>query len=793
MGLSFSKVLLPLPAIIFLAAAPLLSADVPPEKVDAFLAENCFECHDDEVSKGELNLLDLKFDLTDPHLFEKWERVFSRAESGEMPPKKKPRPDSGQLKAFLAELEKPLLAADEKRIAKEGRVNVRRLTRREYEMTLHDLLKIDIPLIDHLPEDSSHHGFETVAGVQQLSHHLLGRYLETAELALDEAVQRATTGWKKPYTKTINAKMLGRGAKSGGNYRGPEDREGRAIAWPISLQFYGRMPATSVPEDGWYRITIKDVQAVNADVVWGTLRSGPCSSSAPILYPIGLVEATKEKRDLTFEAWIRKRDMLEMKPGDITIKKPKSPSKGGNVIYRGTDFVKDGVTGIAMGSIEMTRIYPNGSAKEVRAALIGNISKKQLEESTPEEMKKIISNAIQNFAGRAFRRPVSRDVTQPYIDLALEVLKEQGAKPVDALTTGYRAILCSPRFLTFYEKPGRLDQYALANRLSYMLWNSMPDQGLRQLADKGKLSGNVIHQQFSRMLDDPKSDRFFESFSDQWLKLKEIDFTSPDTRRFRTFDPVVQESMVAETRSFLSQIIRGNAPVTTLIHSDFAMLNERLVRFYAMKELDLKPGNGIQKVSLKTNPRGGLVTQGSILKVTADGSSTSPIVRGVYIAERFLGMEIPPPPPGIPAVEPDIRGAVSIRDQLDKHRNNESCAACHQKIDPAGFALESFDPVGLWRSKYGWRKNSAKVDPSGQTPEGDPFKDIFSWKKVYLKQPDLLAEAFAKQVLTYATGSPPSFSDRDAIEKIVKSCREKKYGMRSLMHGIVASDPFRTK
>lgn len=769
-----------------------LSADVPPKEIDSFLAENCFDCHDDEVSKGELNLLDLKFDLDDPHLMEKWVRVFERAESGEMPPEKKPRPDEKQLESFLKHLEEPLLAANERRNTEEGRVKMRRLTRREYERTMHDLLKIDIPLVDVLPEDSSLHGFETVASVQQLSHHLLGRYLESAELALTEAFDRAKSG-DNTYSKSIDARMLGRGAWKGGNYRGPEDRDGIAIAWPLTLQFYGRMPATSVPKSGWYEITVKDLHAVNSDVVWGTLRSGTCASNSPMLFSVGLVEATREKRDLTYQAWIEKGHMLELRPNDATIPRAKVPSKGGTVKYEGSNLLKDGSPGIAMSGIEMKRVYPNGTAWQVRQALIGKVTKQELKTATPEQQKAIVKKSVERFANTAFRRPADGKVTQPYVDLALAVLKEKDTKIEDALFTAYRAILCSPRFLTFYEKPGRLDQHALACRLSYALWNSMPDAKLRSLADKGELTGSTVHEQLSRMIDDEKTDRFFESFTDQWLKLKEIDFTTPDARRFRTFDIVVQDSMVQETRGFLEELIRTNRPITNLIHSDFAMLNERLARFYAMKDLDIKLGEGLQKVSLKSNARGGLVTQGSILKVSADGTSTSPIVRGVYVAERILGMEIPPPPPGIPAVEPDIRGAVSIRDQLAKHSNDESCAACHKKIDPAGFALENYDPVGLWRNKYGNQKNSAVVDPSGNTPDGAPFKDIHSWKKVYLSRPDLLVEGFAKQMLTYATGARPTFSDRDAIEKIVQTNREKKYGMRSLMHAIVASEPFRTK
>ena len=780
--------------VAMLPVASLFSQNLPPKAIEAFLSDNCFECHDDSTTKGDLNLLDLNFELGKHSNFKTWERIYDRVQDGEMPPKKKPRPDSKKQVVFLKGLKDPLLAADLKDKASKGRVKVRRLTRREYEHTLHDLLGVDLPLREHLPEDPVSHGFETVAAGQQLSHYNLAAYLETADLALNDAFNRATKEEKR-FKNDITPEKLAK--KSRGNYRGPELRNKRSISWPIRQQFYGRMPATTVPQSGWYRITLKKVQAINPknDAVWGTLRSGSCNSSAPILHSIGIIEATKEKRDLTFDAWVRAGNMLELKPNDATLKIAPSGAKGGNVSYKGRDLVKQGFEGIAIEGIEMERIYPNSTRWQLRQNLFGGLSKEDADKlKLPSEREAIMTRAIQNFANRAFRRPVSEEQVAPYVDLALSLLEEPDKKPVDGLRAAYRGILCSPRFLTFIEKPGQLDDHALASRLSYALWNSMPDKELRSLADAGKLNETkVFHSQIERLLKDPKSERFIESFTDQWLNLKEIDFTSPDQRLYRTFDSVVQNSMLQETRSFVREMIIGNYPVNHLIHSNFAMLNERLVRFYGMKDLSLKPGEGLQKVSLGSNPRGGLITQGAVLKVSANGTTTSPVVRGVWVGERILGMEIPPPPANVPAVEPDIRGAVSIRDQLDKHRNSESCAACHVNIDPAGFALESFDPVGLWRKKYGTKKNAAIVDPSGVTPEGDSFSDIREWKKIYMAKNGLLAKNFARQLLTYATGAPPRFSDRGAIENIVKHSGEKEYRMRPIVHAVFGNQVFKTK
>ncbi|MFK5923154.1 MAG: DUF1592 domain-containing protein [Verrucomicrobiota bacterium] len=772
--------------------------EVQPKALTNFLSEHCFDCHDDILQKGKLNLLDLAFEPGKSANFKMWQRIHDRVQSGEMPPKKKDRPAKELQRAFLKNLKEPLMVADRRDKKERGRVQLRRLTRREYENTVRDLLGVGLPLQDLLPEDTLSHGFETVAEGQQLSHYNLASYLQAADLALNQAFDRVSKGDQK-FIVNLTPKQLSK--HSGGNYRGPEARGDLSISWPIRLQFYGRLPATRVKKDGWYRITLKQVHAINAKYpsTWGTLRSGACNSSAPILHPIASIEATAKKRDMTFDAWIRADDMLELKPNDSGLKAAPSGAKGGNVSYQGRDMVKLGFQGIAISGIKIERIYPQSKRWEMRQHLFAGISKKELVKLDQNKGREVIlKKVIGRFASRAFRRPLSDEQVKPYLDLALSYLAEPGHQGLEALRVAYRGILCSPRFLTLVEKPGHLDDHALASRLSYALWVSMPDATLRKLADAGKLhQPKVWHAQIDRMLDDPKAQRFINSFTDQWLNLKEIDFTSPDRRLYRTFDSVVQDSMLRETRAFFQELVLKNYPIKNLIQSDFVMLNERLARFYRLKEdLPLVAGGGLQKISL-SNPakgvRSGLVTQGAVLKVSANGTTTSPVIRGLWVGERILGLKVPPPPADTPAIEPDIRGAVSIRDQLEKHRSNESCATCHRSIDPAGFALENFDPVGLWRKQYGKQKNAAKVDSSGVTPEGKTFADINGWKRIYLKKEKLLTENFTRQFLTYATGAAPRFSDRDELATVVKQSADKNYRMRDMIHAILGSELFQSK
>ena len=299
---------------------------------------------------------------------------------------------------------------------------------------------------------------------------------------------------------------------------------------------------------------------------------------------------------------------------------------------------------------------------------------------------------------RAFRRPVSWTETKAYLAIFEHTL-EHGGNPVDALRTAYRAILCSARFMYLHEEPGPLDQYALAARLSYFLWNSMPDAELIACAQREQLTDpSVIKQQLSRMLRTSRGSQFIADFANEWLELDEIDFTVPDRKLYPDFDITVQNAMLEETNRFLQDMLDRDANVQELLRCDYAFVNSRLASFY---ELPAVSGNDIRRVSLPAGShRGGLLAQGAILKVTANGTNTSPVLRGVWVSRRILGRDIPPPPSNVPAIEPDIRGAKTIRQQLEKHRALPECSSCHAKIDAPGFALENFDASGKWREYY---------------------------------------------------------------------------------------------
>jgi hypothetical protein len=400
---------------------------------------------------------------------------------------------------------------------------------------------------------------------------------------------------------------------------------------------------------------------------------------------------------------------------------------------------------------------------------------------------------------------------QRYLALFKQRL-EAGLGFAGAMRATYTAILASPDFVFVDEPPGRLDDHALATRLALFLWNSAPDEALRQRAARGELHRpEVLRAETERLLRDPKASRFVGAFLDYWLDLRKMSDTTPSETLYNDYylDDVLVEAAEDETRLFFADLLERDLPARNLVDSDFTFLNERLAVHYGIPDIK---GVAMRRVALPAeSPRGGFMTQASVLKVTANGTTTSPVLRGKWIMERVLGYTLPPPPASVPAIEPDIRGAVTIRQQLDKHRADEACAMCHRKIDPPGFALENFDVMGAWRDRYRtsspaelydtmgrFGKNGAplafrlglQVDSGGELADGRSFQDVRDLKGLLLKDEPQIARNLARQLLIYATGAAERFSDRPALEQIVQGTRANQYGVRSLVHGIVQSELF---
>ncbi len=857
-------------SILISAVLLALRCSLPAEPA-MFFEQHCYDCHDADEKKGGLDLTSLALKLDERANFETWVKVHDAIANGEMPPKKKPRPPVAETKALLADLDAKLIAADEARMANDGgRAVFRRLTRVEYENAVRDLLALPhLEIKELLPADGSRHGFDKVGDALDLSHVQLAKYLEAADRALDAAI--ATRATPPPVVKRrlyptdsfkwhMNLKL--------GSAVLLKDGQPDPL-WPVATVKHDAGDDIKTPDffklkqsvalltpnlEGWlksmtfapmfagkYRLRLSTWSAHwNA----GKLEPAPVPQTVRLyVHPrtLGYFEApslTPKVHELT--PW------LEM--GDEVIFDPASffwtglqihQHKGGGGLHVGPAIVCDWLE--VEGPLyeqwppeSHRRVFGDLPLKPFDAASglnppihpqpvqkLGYGWPKPWEippgDSKPQPLVTIVSAAprddaqrlLASFLPRAFRREVSDAEVMKYVGLVQQRLEKKDCFEL-AMRHAYKAALTSTQFLFRKESPGQLDDLALATRLAFWLWNSPPDDALLALAKQNKLhEPATLLAQVERLLTDARSERFIADFLDQWLKLRDIDATDPDRALYPEFHLYLKESMLAESRAFFRELIAKDLPASNIVASDFAMLNQRLAQHYGIAGVT---GPDIRRVPLPPGSyRGGFLTQAAVLKVTANGNVSSPVVRGVFVTERILGLPVPPPPPGVTAIDPDTRGATTVREQLDKHRADASCAACHRKMDPPGLALESYDVIGGWRAQYrslekgtpislkmpdgtGVRyKAGPAVDASGETAQSEPFADIAAFQKLALAKPELIARAFVTQMLTYATGAEPSYSDRREVERIVTETKATSYGVRSLIHEMAESRLFLSK
>lgn len=751
------------------------------EKVESFFEQHCHDCHDDETQKGGLNLLAVTPDMNEHSQVLRWTDIVDRIESGEMPPKKKKRPEISEVSKMMEWARPQLTKAD--RVFRE--VAQRRLNRIEYENTLHDLLEIDVPLKQLLPEDQELHGFDNNGFALAVSAEHMMRYLAAARKAIDAAIVHRPRPEVKTWTVS-SYREVERYLESG--LYAYEDE--RVIAFTSNKSQYSKISTRDgrLPERGRYRFSWEALSVKSDKPLVFSVNTSDFNRVSATFSTLDFYEAPLKPKRFEFEAVLGKKHAIQFfihgLPTWIT-----GPAKGN---YPGVAFGPVTITG------PLNEVWP----PESHTKLLGEVD---LETAGIPGGETILSR----FLPRAFRRPVQPDELERYLGMLKEHL-EDGRTFEDSLRVTLAAALCSPNFLymdeTLHPKSIKLHPHELANRLSYFLWSSMPDDELFDCAGNGSLlQSEVLNRQVERMLNDPRSEQFTHNFLGQWLRLREINETTPDRKLYGEYDELLQHSLLQESESFFRRLLDDDLSIVNLLDSDFTILNERIARHY---DIDGVEGLALRKVSLQPDSvRGGVLTQGAVLKVTANGTNTSPVLRGVWAMENVLGRTPRPPPPNIAGLEPDIRSAVTIREQLDKHRDVESCNACHRFIDPPGFALESFDPVGKYREKYlrfvvnpehadkGWGKvqEGADVDASGKLETGETFSGIREFKALLVNDKDRFAKCLTEKVLTYALGRELGFSDRPTVEAIATATIDKGYGLRTLIHQVTTSQAFLKK
>jgi hypothetical protein len=820
---------------VFESPAPKSAATSP---IHSFIDQHCIDCHDDSTAKGDFDITALAFQPEDAGNRGRWARVFDLVERGEMPPPEKSEVTKDERDAFAKELGAKLLAAAQAEVAKAGRGPVRRLTRVEFENNLRVLLNLpDLDIRDKLPEDRDSHGFTKVSAMLDVSRVQMEGYLDATETALRTAMARSTPP-PKPLTQRFTGLQLFPGLNTFGEREAmffardnrmvpitseeakkmtPEQRNDpslemalfRSATWP----YFGYPPGFRAKTDGSYRVRFKGravrqmpgfrLVPAHEPVAMSFRARQPSGAdvSGDVRETGGWMDLQPESRELETTIHLKAGETFEYSPLGLPV--PFIRTDGG-FFYDYPPMPPEGHRGVAIQWLEVTGPLADAQwPPPSHRVLFDEVNAIKATAADAERL-------FRHFAARAALRPMSDEAHKPFLDL-IQAKLTAGALFADAMLSGYQALLCSSHclYLTEPRKESADVPFAIANRLSHFLWNSGPDDELAQLAKNGRLHDKaVLHAQTERLIADPRFEQFVRTFAEEWLDLRKLRRDIPDERLYPEYrkDDYLVDSMAHETQSFLRAMIRENLPSSTVIAADFTFVNDRLAAHYDLPRVS---GSTMQRVTLpKGSPYGGLITQAALMKHTANGTTTSPVLRGVWIMEKLLGQPPPPPPKSVPAVEPDIRGATTIRALLAKHTESKTCASCHAKFDPVGFAMENFDVMGAWRDRYRGMERGEKItgiDPAGhpytyfvgqpidassKLPTGEAFKDIHELKRLLAANPRQLAKNLLEHLTLHATGTPVGFADREEIEAILDACAANGFRVKDLIHALVQSRIF---
>ena len=733
------------------------------ETVMPVLREYCWDCHGDTEAKGGVNFdahTNLMAVLRDRGT---WERVIQTVRSGEMPPKKrKAQPDTEVRTHLVGWIERTLFPIDPSR-PDPGRVTLRRLNRVEYNNTVRDLFRVDFQPADDFPQDDVGYGFDNIGDVLSMPPILLEKYLNAAEAILDRAI---VTGPLSPKARRFTPSQIQGHVGSG------------ALA---TLSAQGEMFVdyeAPVPGDYVFKVQAYGDQAGDQKVQMALRADGRDLETIEVRRSRGNPKLHEHR--------------LVLQPG-----KHRLSAAFLNDFYRQTELLKTNSQGktytekkIEDRNLQVEFIEVTGPFSEAVPPLHAMHRKVFFKAPGPQTTNQVAREILRRVTDRAYRRSATTAELDGLMRLFGQA-RESGDGFEASVKQALMAVLVSPHFLFRGEiqsnpdnphETHRVSEYALASRLSYFLWSTMPDDELLRLAGQGRLRRNLAGQ-VKRMLVDPKSRALVDNFAGQWLQLRTLDIVSPDEKLFPGFDASLRSALRQETESLFEHVLRKDRPITEFLTADYTFVNEPLARHYGIVGVH---GPDFVRVSLKGTGRSGVLTHGSVLTLTSNPNRTSPVKRGKWILENILASPPPPPPPGVPALESkETHG--TLRQRMDAHRDNAMCASCHAKMDPLGFAFEHFDAVGRFREKDG----DEVVDTRGELVSGERFADHVELSRVLSdsRQADFV-RCVSEKVLTYALGRGLEYYDRPALAAMNVQLRKKDLRFSALIQAVVDSVPF---
>ena len=807
----------------------ILSLSVHAELPRTFLKNYCFKCHGPEKQEAHRRFDQLLPAITKLEELESWQEILDQLNLGDMPPEKEKQPAKTEVLAVIKSITESIAEAHPRLAGKGQHTALRRMNSWEYRHTIGDLLGLNISAwnpTENFPPEVKVDGFDNIGAGLVTSGLLLNHYLSAAA----QAIERATHFGPRPEIKTYAQKspfyFKGKEARElpklfqvdrfrfipetpytdlyGRHYRG-----GHIGFRPLLNQgvaqsglYRGRVRAAAIDRRHPYGKTIDDFRNGDPLILELTAvdRQGSVTSTGNVSRKrsLAMVELINEKpqwfewdvyMEKGYEPEVRFRNgttatkrlvRLLVTAKDVAPEiKPFSEMKAGNERSYGVLKAYRGPK-LRIWEIQIRGPFVKEWPPRGHDLMYGSLKPNDLNREKTRERLRI-------FAAKAFRRPLWQGELSP-IESMVNRKQDEGLEPLQALQLGFQTILCSTSFLYLDENSGKLNDYALASRLSYFLWSTAPDSELLTLAEQNKLSKSVVLRgQVKRMLRNSKSNRFSNNFIRVWLNFDNIG-EMPPSKDFKVYyRDNLEVAMRNETQTFFRHVLDHNLSTHEFLNADYSFLNRELALHYGIEGIE---GNHLRRVSLKGTPRGGLLGHGSFLTASANGVDTSPVVRGIYMLEKLFGYTPPPPPDDVPDIEPDIRGAKTIREQLAKHREIATCAECHRKIDPLGLSMEHYDYIGVWRDRY---NKKLPIDGSGKMPDGTAINGPAGIKQYLSTRPNQFTRCLTEKLFISAMGRRISFTARDDIDRIVAALPQHNYGLRELIQQVVASEPFHTK
>ncbi len=759
-----------------------------------FMEEHCYKCHGPDKQKGDIRLDDLSTDFSKAANAITWQDISDMLIIGDMPPEEEVRPDPVVMAEVIDAIDNRLRTAAAEQVGG-GRIAIRRLSHTALDNTVKDLLGIDLLLSENLPADPEIEGFENLAITLDANPEMVLKLQRNAQQIARLAIA-SEADVRDHRTYRIGTIGHGHNVEERGEFViASSSRDRKHVMWPLDFV---------APQEGKYRIRVEGLArdlrteleqqgiayTYQRDGYEKQLKTRPRREAhQPGLVAIIAIQAS-EARHMDAASVPGRRvgyfylnDDLDTKEVDVRL------LAGENIMihYASAGALNQSPIAVVEGEERLVSDLLEVKTIEVIGPSIDAFPTPAHQQllGRSDGLDLATEERIADFLFRAFRRPVPETTVQNFNRLYYTGL-DQGLTAEESMRNVVEGVLCSPRFLFNYDQGQGQDVWALASRLSYFLWNSMPDQELLDLAASGELQQPaVLREQALRMLADERAERFVTDFTGQWLGLNHIELMRPDPKLYEDYDPLLESLMRQESENFFELVLQDNLPIHSFLDSEFVVVNDRLATLYEIPDVE---GSDFRKVALPADSvRGGLLGQASVLKLTSNGTRTSPVVRGVWILENILGDPPSPPPADVQPIEPDVRGATTIPEMLARHRDVESCRDCHRGIDPWGLALEHFDAVGAFRAAY---RNGQPIDSRGRV-SGEEFDGAEQMKRVLASRTDQFGKAITEKLFTYALGHPLSFSERIAADDIALKNLDQGGGFQDLIVEICTSPLFR--